>query len=95
MARRNQRRLALIAGVLFVITFIAAIAARILFDPVRDDTDYIVGAGADSRVFLGATMELLLIIANIGTAVVLFPILKGFKSSSPILDQTRPTGFAA
>jgi hypothetical protein len=51
-----------------------AIAARILFDPVRDDTDYI--AGADTRVFLGATMELLLIITNIGTAVVLFPILR-------------------
>jgi hypothetical protein len=55
---------------------VTAIAARILFDPVRDDTDYIVGAGADTRVFLGATMELLLIITNIGTAVVLFPIFK-------------------
>ena len=76
MARGNHRRIALIAGVLFVLTFITAIAARILFDPVRDDTDYILGAGADTRVFLGATMELLLIIANIGTAVVLFPILK-------------------
>ena len=72
----SDRRTARIAGVLFVLTFITAIAARILFDPVRDDTSYIVGAGADTRVFLGASMELLLIITNIGTAVVLFPILR-------------------
>jgi hypothetical protein len=44
---------------------------------VLDDPRYIVGAaGADNRVFLGAFLELILIIANIGTAVVLFPILK-------------------
>ena len=48
-----------------------------LFQPVLDDpAGYIAGAGADNRVFLGAFLELLLIIANIGTAVVLFPILK-------------------
>jgi len=71
-----HRRTAQIAGVLFVLTFITAIAARILFDPVRDDLDYIVGPGADTRVFLGASLELLLIITNIGTAVVLFPLLR-------------------
>ena len=40
------------------------------------DPRYIVGAGADTSATLGAFLELLLIIANIGTAVVLFPILK-------------------
>ncbi len=38
--------------------------------------NYIVGAGADSRIALGALLEMILIVANIGTAVVLFPILK-------------------
>ena len=48
-----------------------------LFQPVLDDpAGYIAGAGADNRIFLGAFLELLLIIANIGTALVLFPILK-------------------
>jgi hypothetical protein len=64
------------AGLLFIITFITAIPALLLFAPVLNDAGYIVGAGADNRVFLGAFLELLLIIANIGTAVVLFPILK-------------------
>ena len=71
----EAQRLARIAGVLFLITFITSIAAVLLYDPVLD-RGYVVGAGADSRVLLGAFLELLLIIANIGTAVALFPILK-------------------
>ncbi len=65
-----------ITGVLFIITFITAIPALLLFDPVLKDSGYITGAGADTQIFLGATLELLLIIANIGTALALFPILK-------------------
>ncbi len=73
----SSRKTALVAGVLFLITFITAIAALVLFQPVLDDpAGYIAGAGSDNRIFLGAFLELLLIIANIGTAVVLFPILK-------------------
>ena len=42
-----------------------------------DDPRYIVaGAGADNGASLGAFLELLLIIANIGTAVVLYPVVK-------------------
>jgi hypothetical protein len=71
------RRTAFVAGVLFIITFVTSIpAALVLYAPVLDHANYIVGAGADARVALGAFLELLLIIANIGTAVVLFPILK-------------------
>jgi Domain of unknown function (DUF4386) len=43
---------------------------------VLDDPRYIVGAGADTSVSLGAFLELLLIISNIGTALVLWPVLK-------------------
>jgi hypothetical protein len=57
-------------------TFVTGIPGALLYDPVLNDPDYIVGAGADNRIFLGAFLELLLIVANIGTAVVLFPILK-------------------
>jgi hypothetical protein len=37
---------------------------------------YIAGAGHDKQVLFAAFLELLLIIANIGTAVVIFPILR-------------------
>jgi hypothetical protein len=74
----NPQKVARVAGVLFVITFITSIpAALVLYVPVLDDPRYIVGGGgADNRVLTGAFLELILIIANIGTAVVLFPILK-------------------
>jgi Domain of unknown function (DUF4386) len=71
-----ERKTALVAGVLFVITFVTSIPAMLLYDPVLNDANYIVGAGADTRVFLGAALELLLIVANIGTALALFGILK-------------------
>ena len=73
----DTRRTALIAGVLFLITFVVSIpAALVLYKPVLDHADYIVGAGADTRIAFGALLEMILIVANIGTAVVLFPILK-------------------
>jgi len=73
----NPQKIARVTGVLFLITFITAIPPFVfLYVPVVDDPRYIVGAGADMRVSLGAFLELILIIANIGTAVALFPILK-------------------
>jgi len=71
----NPQRIARVTGVLFAMTFLTGIPAALLYDPVLD-SGYIAGAGADNRVFLGALLELLLIIANIATAVVLFPILR-------------------
>ena len=72
----NPQKIARVTGVLFLITFITSIPAYFFYVPVLEDPRYIVGAGADTSVSLGAFLELLLIIANIGTAVVLFPILK-------------------
>src|SRR5215218_4433919 len=73
----NPQTIARVTGVLFLITFITSIPAFFVFyAPVLDDPRYIVGAGADTSVSLGAFLELLLIIANIGTAVVLWPVLK-------------------
>jgi hypothetical protein len=71
------RTIAMVTGVLFVITYVTSIPPVLfLYVPVLDDPRYIVGAGADNGVLWGAFLELLLIVANIGTAVVLFPILK-------------------
>src|SRR5215210_7313756 len=73
----HPQTIARATGVLFLITYITSIPAFfILYPPVLADPDYIVGAGADTSVILGAFLELILIIANIGTAIVLFPIIK-------------------
>ncbi len=71
-----SRKTALVVGVLFILTFITSIAGALAYGSVLSDPNYVTGAGADSRVFLGAFLEILLIITNIGCAVVLFPILK-------------------
>ncbi len=72
----SSRKIALVVGVLFILTFITSIAGELLYGPVLTDPNYITGAGADSHVFLGAFFELFLIITNMGCAVVLFPLLK-------------------
>ena len=54
----SHRKIALVTGVLFLITFITSIpAALVLYVPVLDDARYIVGGGADNGVALGAFLE--------------------------------------
>jgi hypothetical protein len=43
---------------------------------VLNDADYIVGAGADTRVLWGCFLDLVNAPACIGTAVALFPVVK-------------------
>ncbi len=70
------RKSALAVGVLFILTFITSIGAVFAYGPALSDPAYILGAGQDGRVYLGAFLELMLILTNIGCAVVLFPFLK-------------------
>ena len=73
----DDQRHGRIFGVLFIITFITSIAALGLFQPVLDDpVGYIAGGGKDNQIYLGAFLELLLVISNVGTAVVLYPIAR-------------------
>ena len=66
-----------IFGVLMIITFITSISALALFQSVLDDpAGYIAGDGKDSQIYLGALLEFFLVIANVGTAVVLYPIAR-------------------
>jgi hypothetical protein len=76
-AMADDQRTARIFGVLFIITFLTSISAVLLFQPVLDDpAGYIAGDGKDTQIYLGAFLELLLIISNVGTAVVLYPIAR-------------------
>jgi hypothetical protein len=70
------RKSALATGVLFILTFVTSIPALILYGPVLNDAHYILGSGADTRIFVGAFLEVLLVISNIGTAVAIFPVVR-------------------
>jgi hypothetical protein len=70
------RKLAFIAGVFWVVTFVASIPALFLYAPVLDHVHYVLGAGSDTRIEVGAFLEVILAIAGIGSAVTMFPIIK-------------------
>ena len=73
----DDQRTARIFGVLFIITFLTSIPAALLYGPVlKDPAGYIAGGGKDTQIYLAAFLEFLLIISNVGTAVVLYPIAR-------------------
>jgi hypothetical protein len=73
----SDQRAARIFGVLFLLTFVTSIGALALFQSVLDDpAGYIAGDGKDTQIYLGAFLEFLLVLANVGTAVVLYPIVR-------------------
>ncbi len=64
-------------GVLYLITFVTSIPALVLYEPaLRHPVAFIAGDGNVNKIYLGAFLELLLIISNIGTAVVIVPIMR-------------------
>lgn len=73
----DDQRHARLFGILFIVTFVTSIAAVALFQPVLDDpAGYISGDGKDNQIYLGAFLDFLLVLANVGTAVVLYPIAR-------------------
>ena len=72
----DQKR-ARVFGVLYLITFATSIPALVLYEPaLRHPVGFVAGSGNVNKIYLGALLELLLIIANIGTAVVIVPIMR-------------------
>ncbi len=72
----SLRKTALVAGTLYLITFATSIPARVLFAPVRNDPNYILGSGADTQILLAGLLDLLLAFSCIGAAVALYPVIK-------------------
>jgi hypothetical protein len=70
------RKTALVAGILYLVTFASSIPAVFLQDPVLTDPNYILGAGPDGFVRLGALLDIVNGLAAIGTAVALYSVVK-------------------
>lgn len=75
----SLRRAARIIGVLFLLTFVTSIGAFALYGSVLDETRWVVGNASDTQIQAGALLEVLLVVANIGTAVVLYPVLRRYQ----------------
>jgi hypothetical protein len=83
----TMRRTSLAAGVLYLLTFVS-IPTLMIFEPVRENADFVLGAGSDSGVLWGAAAEVVVALAGIGTAVVLYRVAKR-------QSQTAALGFVA
>ena len=70
----SARKIALAAGVLYVLTFVS-IPSNALYAQVKS-ANYITGSGPDTAAIIGGILEIIVALAGIGTAVVLFPVLK-------------------
>jgi hypothetical protein len=88
----NYRRIATFTGWLWIITFVTSISARFFFyAPVLDHKgNYVTGAGKDAQtlIAIGALLELLLIISNVGTAVVPYSIHKRVHEAGAVAYVT-------
>jgi hypothetical protein len=78
-----MRRRARLAGVLYLLTFVS-IPTLTLYNPIRDHADFILGAGSATGVLWGAASEVVVGLAGISTAVVLFPVLKRQNESAAL-----------
>jgi hypothetical protein len=87
----DTRRIASITGWLWIVTFVTSIPARfILYAPILDEPSYVTGAGdlALAALATGAVFELILIIANVGTAVVPYSIHKRYSEVGAVAYVT-------
>ena len=70
----SHRKISLTAGLIYLLTMVS-IPTLALYSQVKG-ANYILGAGPDTAAMLGGILEVIVALAGIGTAVVLFPVLK-------------------
>jgi hypothetical protein len=81
-SKESDKMNGVIAGAFFIAATTTAIIGLKLYDPVLQHADYLThGATHAKQVILGAVFELLLAVANIGTALSLYPYLRKYNES--------------
>jgi hypothetical protein len=78
----SLRKTSLIAGVLYLITFVS-IPTLALYSQVKG-ANYIVGPGPDTPAIIGGILEIIVALAGISTAVVLYPVLRKQSESTAL-----------
>ncbi len=79
----RMRRTSLAAGILYLVTFVS-VPTLIAFRPVQDGGDFVLGAGSDTGVLVGAFSEVIVALAGIGTAVVLYPVARRVSETAAL-----------
>ena len=79
----SLRRTSLAAGILYLTTFVS-VPTLILFQPVRDGAEFVLGAGSSTGVLWGSFSEVVVALAGIGTAVVLYPVTRRVSETAAL-----------
>lgn len=80
----SMRKIALAAGVLYLITFIASIPALGLKGPALDQANFILGAGSETGVIWACLLDVITALAGVGAAVVLYSVAKRYSQIGAI-----------
>lgn len=76
----TDRKIAIIAGILFITTTIAGILSVVFTGPIPGAPDYLMRISAnESQIKIGALFELIMAFAGAGIAISLFPILRKYN----------------
>ena len=78
----SLRKTSLVAGVFYLLTFVS-IPTLALYSSVRGP-NYILGPGPDTPAIIGGILEIIVALAGIGTAVVLYPVLRKQNKSAAL-----------
>jgi hypothetical protein len=81
-ALSSHRKISLTAGILYVLTFVS-IPTLALYGPVKS-AGFLTGTASDTGAIIGGILEIIIALAGIGTAVVLFPMLKKQNESAAL-----------
>jgi hypothetical protein len=80
----TTRKLALAAGVLYLVTFAASIPTLAMKAPLADHADFILGHGDTAPVVWAGFLDFVCAVAGIGTAVALYPVTRRYSRTSAI-----------
>ena len=70
-----MRKTALVAGLLYLLTFVS-IPTLALLGPIKSDPRFILGTGSNTPILVSGFLEMVVALAGIGTALALFSVLK-------------------
>src|SRR6476646_2167291 len=82
----SLRKYSLAAGIFYLLTFVS-IPTLVLYRSVRGPS-FVAGPGPDTPVMVGVLLEMIVALANIGTAAALYPVVRR-------QGEARAVGFVA
>ena len=77
----STRKTALVAGIFYLITFIS-IPTLAFYGPIKNHRDWILSSGGHTAVLAGGSLEVIVALAGIGTAVTLYRWSNGRTKAS-------------